>query len=149
MRTLYARLQAGCPTVLDAWSGISQLNKWSMFMRLLQDTPTRRTIPPLARGTTSEPPPNLSLVLVDVQFIARRSNPCHLWTGVWEYSVRQYLKGFSDAIIPEATSPQEKAQAILTWMLNGPPRLEATPAAQLRPAVRKTPSTIASSGSVW
>lgn len=56
-----------------------------------------------------------------------------LWTGVWEYSVRQYLKGFSDAIIPEATSPQEKAQAILTWMLNGPPRLEATPAVQVSP----------------
>jgi hypothetical protein len=55
------------------------------------------------------------------------------WTGVWEYSVRQYLKGFSDAIIPEATSPQEKAQAILTWMLNGPPRLEANPAVQLSP----------------
>ena len=55
------------------------------------------------------------------------------WTGVWEYSVRQYLKGFSDAIIPEAASPQEKAQAILTWMLNGPPRLEATPAVQLSP----------------
>ena len=56
-----------------------------------------------------------------------------LWTGVWEYSVRQYLRGFSDAIIPEAASPQEKAQAILTWMLNGPPRFEATPAMQLSP----------------
>jgi len=56
-----------------------------------------------------------------------------LWTGVWEYSVRQYLRGFSDAIIPEAATPQEKAQAILTWMLNGPPRLEATPAVQLSP----------------
>ena len=56
-----------------------------------------------------------------------------LWTGVWEYSVRQYLKGFSDAIIPEAASPQEKAQAILSWMLNGPPRLEATPALQVSP----------------
>jgi hypothetical protein len=55
------------------------------------------------------------------------------WTGVWEYSVRQYLRGFSDAIIPEAATPQEKAQAILTWMLNGPPRLEATPAMQLSP----------------
>ena len=55
------------------------------------------------------------------------------WTGAWEYSVRQYLKGFSDAIIPEAASPQEKAQAILSWMLNGPPRLEATPALQVSP----------------
>jgi len=56
-----------------------------------------------------------------------------LCTGVWEYSVRQYLKGFSDAIIPEAASPQQKAQAILSWMLNGPPRLEATPALQVSP----------------
>src|SRR5271165_1989226 len=56
-----------------------------------------------------------------------------LWTGVWEYSVRQYLRGFSDAIIPEAASPQERAQAILSWMLNGPPRLEATPALQVSP----------------
>ena len=53
------------------------------------------------------------------------------WTGVWEYSVRQYLKGFSDAIIPEAAPPQEKAEAILAWMLYGPPRHQATPALQL------------------
>src|SRR5271165_5542939 len=55
------------------------------------------------------------------------------WTGVWEYSVRQYLKGFSDAIIPEAASPQEKTEAILAWMLYGPPRHEVTPAVQLFP----------------
>jgi hypothetical protein len=48
-----------------------------------------------------------------------------VWTGVWEYSVRRYLKGFSDAIIPEASSPRQKAEAILTWMRFGPPRLEA------------------------
>ncbi len=55
------------------------------------------------------------------------------WTGVWEYSVRQYLKGFSDAIIPEPASKQEKAEAILAWMLYGPPRNQATPAVQLSP----------------
>ena len=55
------------------------------------------------------------------------------WTGVWEYSVRQYLKGFSDAIIPEAAPQQEKAEAILAWMLYGPPRNQATPAVQLSP----------------
>jgi len=48
-----------------------------------------------------------------------------LWTGVWERSVRQYLKGFSDAIIPEASTPRQKAEAILIWMRFGPPRLEA------------------------
>src|SRR5271165_2092281 len=48
-----------------------------------------------------------------------------LWTGVREYSVRRYLSGFSDAIIPEAAPPLEKVQAILAWMRLGPPRLEA------------------------
>lgn len=48
-----------------------------------------------------------------------------LFTGVWEHSVRQYLKGFSDAIIPEASSSQQKAEAIIAWMSYGPPRREA------------------------
>jgi len=48
-----------------------------------------------------------------------------LFTGIWEHSVRQYLSGFSDAVIPEDSSSQEKAQAILTWMSYGPPRREA------------------------
>jgi len=48
-----------------------------------------------------------------------------VWTGAWEYSVRQYLDGFSDAIIAESSTPREKAEAILAWMRNGPPRLEA------------------------
>jgi len=49
-----------------------------------------------------------------------------LGTGIWEHSVRQYLKGFSDAVIPEASTPQQKAEAILAWMRFGPPRMEAT-----------------------
>jgi hypothetical protein len=48
-----------------------------------------------------------------------------VFTGIWEHSVRQYLKGFSDAIIPEASSSQQKAEAILAWMSYGPPRREA------------------------
>lgn len=47
-------------------------------------------------------------------------------TGVWEYSVRKYLKGFSDAIVPEAAIPVDKVEAILAWMRYGPPRLEVT-----------------------
>lgn len=54
-----------------------------------------------------------------------------LFTGVWEHSVRQYLKGFSDAIIPEASTPQQKADAILNWMSYGPPRREAPDASAL------------------
>ena len=48
-----------------------------------------------------------------------------VWSGVWEFSMRQYLKGFSDAILAQAAPPQQKAEAILAWMQNGPPRLEA------------------------
>ncbi len=47
-------------------------------------------------------------------------------TGVWEDSVRKYLRGFSDAIVPEAATPVDKVEAILTWMRNGPPRFEVT-----------------------
>jgi hypothetical protein len=52
-------------------------------------------------------------------------------SGVWEFSTRQYLKGFSDAIVSEAAAPQQKAEAILAWMRNGPPRLEAQDLAEL------------------
>ncbi len=45
---------------------------------------------------------------------------------VWEYSVREYLRGFSDAIIPEASTPIDKVEAILGWMRSGPPRFEVT-----------------------
>jgi len=58
---------------------------------------------------------------------------CTVWTGIREYTVRQYLNGFSDAIIPEAASPQEKVEAILNWMRFGPPRQEAPPLSQLSP----------------
>ena len=55
------------------------------------------------------------------------------WTSVWEYSVRKYLRGFSDAIVPEASSPQQKVEAILTWMRLGPPRQESLAPAELSP----------------
>ena len=61
----------------------------------------------------------LSNALIAVALVAT------VWSGVWESSVRQYLKGFSDAIVPEATSPQQKVEAILVWMSEGPPRLSA------------------------
>lgn len=54
-------------------------------------------------------------------------------SGVWEYSTRQYLKGFSDAVVPEASSPQQKVEAILAWMKSGPPRLEAHNLNELSP----------------
>jgi Transglutaminase-like superfamily len=45
-------------------------------------------------------------------------------SGIWEYSVRKYLRGFSDAIVPEASTSVNKVEAILAWMRSGPPRLE-------------------------
>lgn len=41
----------------------------------------------------------------------------------WEYSTRRYLKGFSDAVVPAASTPEVKVEAILNWMANGPARL--------------------------
>ena len=58
---------------------------------------------------------------------------CTTWTGSREYSVRRYLSGFSDAIIPQADPPQEKVEAILDWMRYGPPRLEAEDLNQVSP----------------
>jgi len=50
-----------------------------------------------------------------------------IYAGVREYSVRQYLKGFSDAVVPESASPEERVQAILSWMQKGPSRNSADP----------------------
>jgi len=32
-----------------------------------------------------------------------------LYSGWWEYSVRQYLRGFSDAIVPARQLPKSKS----------------------------------------
>jgi hypothetical protein len=54
-----------------------------------------------------------------------------LSAGVWEYSVREYLRGFSDAIIPSSSSSLEKVEAILGWMRQGPPRMEVTSSSEV------------------
>jgi transglutaminase-like putative cysteine protease len=51
---------------------------------------------------------------------------CLVYSGVWEYSVRQYLRGFSDALIPAASTPEQKVEAILNWMRSGPQRSMAS-----------------------
>jgi hypothetical protein len=40
----------------------------------------------------------------------------------WEYSTRWYLSGFSDAVLPYSSSPENKIAAILAWMEHGPAR---------------------------
>jgi hypothetical protein len=47
-----------------------------------------------------------------------------VYSASWEYSVRRYLEGFSDAIVPVGAAPEKRVQAILDWMRTGPPRSE-------------------------
>jgi len=44
----------------------------------------------------------------------------------WEFSTRSFLKGFSDAIIPASDNPEQKVEAILIWIADGPKRLTET-----------------------
>lgn len=49
-----------------------------------------------------------------------------IYSGGWEYSVRRYLDGFSDAIVPDSEPAEQQVRAILDWMRRGPPRLVAS-----------------------
>ncbi len=55
-------------------------------------------------------------VLLIVSFVAV------LYSAMWEFSTRSYLKGFSDAIVPSTNNPEQKVEAILAWMSQGPER---------------------------
>jgi hypothetical protein len=58
----------------------------------------------------------------------------------WEYSVRRYLKGFSDAVVPAKSTPEEKVDAILTWIRTGPHRPLAAHPSEL--AIRDPETTL-------
>ena len=45
-----------------------------------------------------------------------------VYSAGWELSVRDYLNGFGDAIIPLNAAPEQRVEAILQWMHNGAPR---------------------------
>jgi len=45
-----------------------------------------------------------------------------VYSAVWEFSTRSYLRGFSDAIVPAGDDSEHKVQAILEWMDHGAPR---------------------------
>ena len=45
-----------------------------------------------------------------------------IYSGGWEYSVRRYLDGFSDAVVPASATREHQVQAILDWMREGPRR---------------------------
>jgi hypothetical protein len=57
-----------------------------------------------------------SNVLLATAFVAM------LYSCVREYSVRRYLDGFSDAIVPNSLPAEQKVQAILNWMRAEPSR---------------------------
>ncbi len=44
------------------------------------------------------------------------------YAAAWEYSVRRYLKGFSDAVVPSGSTDEAKVDAILAWIRTGPAR---------------------------
>lgn len=48
-----------------------------------------------------------------------------VYSGGWEFSVRRYLDGFSDAIVPDSEPAERQVEAILDWMRKGPPRMMA------------------------
>ena len=53
-----------------------------------------------------------------------------VYSGGWEFSVRRYLDGFSDAIVPDSEPAERQVETILDWMRKGPPRtVAATPSA--------------------
>jgi hypothetical protein len=54
-----------------------------------------------------------------------------IYAGFREYSVRQYLRGFSDAVVPESATAEQKVEAILTWMRSGPSRYLAPDPSEL------------------
>jgi hypothetical protein len=60
------------------------------------------------------------------------------YAGVREFSVRRYLDGYSDAIVPNAAPAEEKVTAILTWMRAEPSRAIAQNPDQLP---RRDPET--------
>ncbi len=45
-----------------------------------------------------------------------------VYVGAWETSLRRYLRGFSDAVVPVTATPAQKTEAILGWMRSGPQR---------------------------
>jgi len=61
-----------------------------------------------------------SNVLLATAFVAM------FYSCVREYSVRRYLDGFSDAIVPNTLPAEQKVEAILNWMRAEPSRAIAT-----------------------
>jgi hypothetical protein len=70
--------------------------------------------------STSQSPFQLFSFFVNILLIA--AVLITLFGLAWEYSTRWYLSGFSNAVLPYSASPEQKADAILAWMQQGPAR---------------------------
>ena len=68
-----------------------------------------------------------------VNFLLAGSLVCLAYAAAREWSVRQYLHGFSDAVVSASGSPEQKIEAILAWMKNGPGRAESARPGDLSP----------------
>jgi hypothetical protein len=60
-----------------------------------------------------------------VNFLLAASLVCLAYATAREWSVRQYLHGFSDAVVSSSDPPDRKIEAILNWMKAGPQRAQA------------------------
>ena len=68
-----------------------------------------------------------------VNFLLAVSLVCLAYAAAREWSVRQYLHGFSNAVVSDSELPEQKVEAILAWMKSGPPRAEAARLGDLSP----------------
>jgi transglutaminase-like putative cysteine protease len=68
-----------------------------------------------------------------VNFLLAASLVCLAYAAAREWSVRQYLHGFSDAVVSASEPPELKVEAILNWMKEGPSRAEAAKPDDLSP----------------
>ncbi len=66
--------------------------------------------------------PFFQALSIAADFLIAASLLLLIYGVVWEFSTRRYLKGFSDAIVPLSASPEQKVDAILAWMKQGPAR---------------------------
>jgi Transglutaminase-like superfamily len=68
-----------------------------------------------------------------VNLLFAASLACLAYAAAREWSVRQYLHGFSDAVVPASEPPDRKIDAILHWMKTGPSRAVAPKPDELSP----------------
>ncbi len=68
-----------------------------------------------------------------VNILLAASLVCLVVAAAREWSVRQYLHGFSDAVVSASEPPEQKIEAILNWMKAGPARAEVARPDDLSP----------------